>query len=353
MPPRRRKRIDPNVFGLPVDLIKQGFYADAFAARSRDVVRQNARAAKVLMQFTGKHEGWLGGIDEAVAMLKLCVDDWNALVVNALYEGDRYEHWDTVLTVEGPYDAFGHLATTCLGTLSRRTRVCTNAKLISTAAGSKPVLLLGVASDAYWSQAGDGFSAMAGGVKMFSTDAQASLFNGKAVGSVSHTTIAALGGDTVKAAKRFCDANDGVDVLALVDYDNDCAKTSVDVARALEGRLWGVRLDTPDTMVDKSIVSQMGSFPPAGVNAALVWNVRNALDAEGFGEVKIVASGGIDVPRIVAFEEDGVPVDVYGVGAALFNGSFDFAADVVEVNGKPESRAGRKSRENSRMERVK
>jgi nicotinate phosphoribosyltransferase len=141
--------------------------------------------------------------------------------------------------------------------------------------------------------------------------------------------------------------------MALVDYDNDCSKTSVDVARALEGRLWGVRLDTPNTMVDKSIVAQMGTFPPAGVNAALVWKVRNALDAEGFGEVKIVASGGIDIARITAFEEDGAPVDVYGVGEALVAGSFDFEADVVEANGKPESRAGRKARENSRMERVK
>src|SRR5450631_4328679 len=128
MPPRRRKRLDPSLFGLPVDLIRRGFYADAYAASARDLVRQDSRAAKVLMQFSGRTEGWLGGIDECVATLKLCVDDWTVLVVNALYEGDRFENWDTVLTVEGPYDAFGHLASTCLGVLSRRTRVSTNAK---------------------------------------------------------------------------------------------------------------------------------------------------------------------------------------------------------------------------------
>ena len=42
--------------------------------------------------------------------------------MHALYEGDRYESWDTVLTVEGPYEAFGYLETLCLGTLARRTR---------------------------------------------------------------------------------------------------------------------------------------------------------------------------------------------------------------------------------------
>ena len=93
-------------------------------------------------------------------------------------------------------------------------------------------------------------------------------------------------------------------------------------------------------MVDKSMLPQMGSFKPTGVNAQLVWNVRNALDTEGFGDVKIVVSGGFDAARITDFEEDGVPVDAYGVGAALYEGRFDFTADIVQVNGKPQAKAG-------------
>ena len=99
---------------------------------------------------------------------------------------------------------------------------------------------------------------MVGGVKLVSTEAQASFFGGKAVGTIPHALIAAYGGDTVKATKRFADTIEGVDVIALVDYENDCVKTSLDVARALEGRLWGVRLDTAEYMVDKSVVPQMG-----------------------------------------------------------------------------------------------
>ena len=37
--------------------------------------------------------------EQAIAMLKLCTDDWSALTVNALYEGDFYDDWDTVLGV--------------------------------------------------------------------------------------------------------------------------------------------------------------------------------------------------------------------------------------------------------------
>ena len=353
MPPRRRKRVEPAAFGLPVEQIRQGLYTDAYFMRAREIVRQDKRSANVLMQFTGKSEGWLGGVDETVAILKLCADDWGALTVNALYEGDRYENWDTVLTVEGPYESFGHLETLCVGALGRRTRVCTNARLVSQAAQSKPVMFFGARDDVLWTQPGDGYSAMVGGVKMVSTAAQASFFGGTAVGTIPHALIAALGGDTVRATTRFAETIEGVDVIALVDYDNDSVKTSLEVARALEDRLWGVRLDTAENLVDKSVFSEMGSFRPTGVNPTLVWNVRNALDAEGYGAVKIIVSGGFDADRIFAFEEDGVPVDAYGVGAALFNGRFDFTADVVQVNGKAESKAGRRLRDNPRLERVK
>ncbi|MFL5608000.1 MAG: hypothetical protein ACJ8AD_16225, partial [Gemmatimonadaceae bacterium] len=125
------------------------------------------------------------------------------------------------------------------------------------------------------------------------------------------------------------------------------------IKRALEGRLWGVRLDTSEFMVDRSVVPLMGAFPPTGANPTLVWNVRNALDAEGFGEVKIVASGGFTVQRIRAFEEDGVPVDAYGVGASVQDGRWDFTADVVRLNGAPQAKAGRELRANARLERVK
>jgi nicotinate phosphoribosyltransferase len=353
MPPRRRKRLDPSLFDLPVERITQGFYTDAYFLRAREIIRQEPAPPTVLMQFSGKNAGWLGGIDESIAMLKLCADDWSALSVHALYEGDRFENWDTVLTIEGPYAAFGHLETLCLGALGRRTRICTNAKLTCEAAKSKPVMFFGARDDVFGTQRGDGYSAMVGGVKLVSTDAQASYFGGRAVGTIPHALIAAFGGDTVRATKRFCETIEGVDVISLVDYDNDCVKTSLEVARALEGRLWGVRIDTSENMVDKSVLPQMGMFRPTGVNAALVWNVRNALDAEGFGDVKIVVSGGFDAERIRAFEEAGVPVDAYGVGASIFDGRWDFTADIVRVNGDPEAKVGRRLVENPRLERVK
>jgi nicotinate phosphoribosyltransferase len=104
--------------------------------------------------------------------------------------------------------------------------------------------------------------------------------------------------------------------------------------------------------VDRSIIAQMGHFKPTGVNPQLVWNVRRALDAEGFQRVKIIVSGGFSADKIRQFESEGVPVDVYGVGSWLFQGRFDFTADVVMVDGKAVSKAGRTYRPNPRLERV-
>ena len=105
-------------------------------------------------------------------------------------------------------------------------------------------------------------------------------------------------------------------------------------------------------MVDVSLIPEMGRFKPTGVTPELVWKVRDALDAEGFSGVKIVASGGFTAERIHEFESAGVPVDAYGVGSSLFSGRYDFTADIVMVDGKPCSKVGRKYQDNPRLEPV-
>jgi nicotinate phosphoribosyltransferase len=96
----------------------------------------------------------------------------------------------------------------------------------------------------------------------------------------------------------------------------------------------------------------MGDFAPRGVNERLVLKVRDALDADGFERVKIVASGGFDAERIREFERFGVPVDAYGVGSALLRGENDFTADVVMTDGRPAAKVGRRFRPNARLELV-
>jgi nicotinate phosphoribosyltransferase len=139
-----------------------------------------------------------------------------------------------------------------------------------------------------------------------------------------------------------------MNVTVLVDFDNDSVGTSLAVARALGDRLWAVRLDTSERLTDKAL----GPDGPRGVAPELVRAVRDALDADGFGAVRIVVSGGFDAERIRRFEAAGVPVDAYGVGSSLIRGANDFTADVVMVDGRPCAKAGRELRPSSRLEAV-
>jgi len=105
-------------------------------------------------------------------------------------------------------------------------------------------------------------------------------------------------------------------------------------------------------IVDRSLRDGAGPFDPHGVNPELVRLVRAALDEAGHAHVRIVVSGGFDAERIRFFEEEGVPVDAYGVGSSLIRGENDFTADVVTVEGKPCAKVGRELLPNPRMETV-
>jgi nicotinate phosphoribosyltransferase len=186
-----------------------------------------------------------------------------------------------------------------------------------------------------------------------STDAQASWWGGRGVGTVPHGLIAAFGGDSVAAARAWADRYaDVMNVTVLVDFENDSVRTALEVADELGERLWGVRLDTSELMVDRVLWPGMGDFRPTGVNQELVRLVRSALDDAGHEHVRIVASGGFDADKIRSFEEAGAPVDAYGVGSSLVQGANDFTADVVRLEGRPCAKAGRRFRPSPRLERV-
>lgn len=349
----RRPRLDPEIFHLPVERMREGYYSDKYFVRAREILIADGYDAHVTMQVFGKHAAFLGGMDEAIAILKLCASDWSDLSVSALYDGDEIAPWETVMLIEGPYHAFAHLETLYLGVLARRTRVGTNTRRVVEAAAPREVMFFPARHDHWLVQTGDGYAAHVAGAIGVSTDAQASWWGSSGVGTVPHALIAAYGGDTVLATMKFAEyADPDVKLITLVDFENDCVGTSLKVADALGERLYGVRLDTSEMLVDRSVVEQMGSFRPTGVNPQLVWNVRRALDAHGHSDVRIVVSGGFTVDKIRDFERQGVPVDAYGVGSSLFQGRFDFTADVVMSNGKPSAKVGRGFRPNPRLERV-
>ncbi|MGH2856882.1 MAG: quinolinate phosphoribosyl transferase [Solirubrobacteraceae bacterium] len=356
------QRLDPEIFRLPVQRIREGYYSDAYFVLTKQLLEDEREHPHVTLQVFQKHDSILGGIDEAIAVLKTCaghtesaewMPGWDRLAVHALREGDRVAPRETVMTIEGDYSLFVHLETVYLGSLARRSLIMRNVAEVVQAARGKQIFYFPARHDHWLVQTGDGWSAHVAGAIGVSTDAQASWWGGRGIGTVPHGLIAAYGGDTVRAALKFADRfHADMNITVLVDFENDSVRTALEVAEALGDRLWGVRLDTSEMLVDRSLIGEMGSFSAVGVNPRLVEKVRGALDRAGHKQVKIVVSGGFDAARIREFEAADVAVDAYGVGSSLIRGQNDFTADVVLLDGRPCAKVGRAYAPNPRLERV-
>lgn len=339
-------------FDLPISRVRSSWYSDKYFARARLVLEKEKHHPEVVMQVFCKRNAILCGVQEVVACLRLGSSHPKKFKIYSLQEGDTIRPWETVMHIQGDYAAFVALETLYLGILARRSSLATAVRQVVKIAQGRPVLFFSARFDHYLQQPGDGFAAFVGGASGVSTDANTAWVKGReAFGTIPHGLIAAYGGDTVKACLAF-DRHIPVSVkrIALVDFQNDCVKTSLEVARALGRRLWGVRLDTSREIRDSSV--QGRGAESFGVSGELVRNVRKALDREDFRRVKIVISGGFNGERVRSFIARRVPFDAVGIGSAFLHDKIDFTADIVKVGGKPCAKAGRAFRPNPRLKKV-
>lgn len=318
--------------------IRKGLYSAVYFNRTREILLKEKNLTSVTMQiFQRNNSAVLCGIDEVVELLKRCagyweksrwVTGWKQLTVKSLRDGYVLMENESVMHITGQYAHFAYLESVYLGILARRTLVATNTKKVVDAAAGKPVIFFADRFDHFFNQEGDGYAAHIGGAAGVCTPAHALWWKGVPMGTIPHALIAINSGNTVRAAEQFALHFPKAPLIVLVDYENDCAKTAREVAKSCKKSLWGVRIDTS---------SELG-----GVTPELVRDVRRALDSEGYEQVKIVVSGGFTPDKIRMFEMEKTPVDIYGVGSFLLKGNNDFTADIVMVDGKPQSKAGRR-----------
>lgn len=356
--------------------MREGWLTDRYFLRTEGTLAHAGCDPHVTLQLFAKEHGVAAGLFEGVRLLQTQLAEGHAaedVRVDTLLDGDRIEPWEPVMHVRGPYRAFGHLETPLLGVLARRTLVASNVRSAIEAAAGKPVIFMAARHDDWRVQTPDGYAAQVGGARLISSDAGGAWWGSSGVGTMPHAMIAVFGGDVVRATLAFAryvrEREPQVGVASLVDYHNDAVGDAVRVARAMraefgDGVLSSVRVDTSERLVDRSLIGDpevWGREKLTGVNPWLVRKMRAALDAEGFDYVGVVVSGGFTPARIRAFEEAGVPVAAYGVGSSLLGhnagtdgllSGFDFTADVVEVDGRPESKVGRGFHPNPRLVRV-
>lgn len=352
------KRLSNQTFKFD-ERIKEGWFSAVYFLKTREIINAKIPNNTVTMQFFQKEHAVLCGTDEVIALVKTFADNPDGLEIHSLKDGDKVSPFETVMTITGPYQDFGYLEGVIDGILSRRTSVATNVYNVVKAAGlsgvQKPVIFMGDRDDHYTQQAGDGYAAYIGGSQAQATHAMSEWWGKEGMGTMPHALIQMFDGDIVATAKAYYETYPEDDLIVLVDYNNDCITDALKAAREFGSELKGVRVDTSRTMIDQYFVRHpevLGTFDPRGVNAQLIFALREALDNEGFQHVKIVVSGGFNEQRIHEFEEQNVPVDIYGVGSSLLKIKIGFTGDNVMLNGKLQAKAGRKYRPNPRLEKA-
>ncbi|MBU9713723.1 nicotinate phosphoribosyltransferase [Evansella tamaricis] len=352
------KRLTNKTFKFD-ERVGEGWFSAVYFLKTRQIAERQKPDNIVTMQFFQKKHAVLCGTDEVIALINTFAANPGELEIHSLKDGDKIEPFETVLTITGPYQHFGYLEGVIDGILARRTSVATNVYEVVKAAKSsgveKPVIFMGDRDDHFTQQAGDGYAAFIGGSQAQATHAMNEWWGKRGMGTMPHALIQLFEGDVVEATHAYHETFPEDDLLALVDYNNDVIIDSLKVARVFGKKLKGVRVDTSNHLIDQYFTRNpdvLGTFDPRGVNPQLLFALREALDKEGFNHVKIVASGGFDAKRIKMYEQMKAPVDMYGVGSSLLKIHIGFTGDNVLLNGKPQSKTGRKYRPNPRLERI-
>ncbi len=333
----------------------EGFFAANYFLKSREIVEKFAPNHKVTMQFFQRtDDAKLCGVDEAIALLHTFAKSPQNLDIYALNDGDIIQANEPVLKITGRYEDFGFLESMIDGILARRTSVCTNVYWVMKELNGTDIFSMADRQDDYLTQIGDGYASYVAGIRKVSTDAQGYWWGGKGVGTMPHALIELCGGDICKASDIYHKTYPNEQVTALIDYHNNVVHDSLMLARHLGKTLRAVRVDTSKALVDHYFDDKDTSgFDPHGVCKELIFALRKALDDEGFNWVKIIVSSSFNKDKIREWVKLGVPVDTYGVGTSFVNNmTCGFTGDLVELDGKPEAKEGRKNIPSTRLKKV-
>jgi nicotinate phosphoribosyltransferase len=309
------------------DEIRRGDTTDIYFRRTMEVLRAAGKdrtrvvAEAIVKKFPGGYGyGILSGTDELLGLL-------SGLPVNvdAMGEGTLFHVMEPVFAIEGPYGAFCELETAMLGVICQASGIATAASRVRWAAGGKSVLSFGARRMHPALSTLIDRNAFIGGADGVSAIRSAEYLGEIPQGTMPHALVLVFG-DTVSAMQAFdATVDPAVPRVCLIDTLQDEKFEAVRVAEALQGRLSGIRLDTPG--------SRRGDF------RRILQEVRWELDLRGFRNVRIIASGGLGEEEVRALRD---VVDGFGVGTSLSNApTIDYALDLVEVEGVPFAKRGK------------
>jgi nicotinate phosphoribosyltransferase len=307
--------------------IRNAEVADVYFHRTMEILRarelENTPVHVEVAYKTSDEDAWfvVAGLDEVAALL-----EGVEVEARAVPEGTICRPNEPILTLSGPYGAFAEHETAILGFLCQASGVATGAARCKMAAGERRVISFGARRMHPAVTPMIERAAYLGGCDGVAVELAAKRLGIAATGTIPHALVLILG-STAETARAFDEIVSGdVPRTVLIDTFDDEKFGALIAARAIPDSIYAVRFDTPG--------NRRGDFRD------LIQETKWELDRNGFGDVKIFASGGIDVEYILHLN----PVcDAYGVGGEIASAPMiDYSLDIVEVNGEDRSKRGKR-----------
>jgi nicotinate phosphoribosyltransferase len=313
---------DRKLFSAEHNEILEGLTTDVYFVKTYEILEAMDKLdTEVTVEVFARSYGVFCGLPEALALL-----EGTGAEVWSLNEGDFFQAKEVLMRIKGKYSNFGIYETALLGVLASSSGWATAAKEVKEAAGDRPVIIFGARHVHPAVAPVMERSAIIGGMDGSSCILGAKLAGIEPKGTVPHAVML-IAGDTLKVAKKYDEIMPEEDArLVLVDTFKDEAEEALRIAEEMQGRLQGIRLDTP---------SERG-----GVTPSLVREIRARLDLKGFTDIMLFVSGGLTPERIVQLKDAGA--DAFGVGSYVSGApAIDMTMDIKEIDGVPVAKRGR------------
>ncbi|HDP25738.1 MAG TPA: nicotinate phosphoribosyltransferase [Deltaproteobacteria bacterium] len=316
-----------NLHIADTEQVRSGDVTDVYFQRTETILRHMQASRHVCMEvylksFPDKRYRWgiFAGLEEVCVLL-----EGRAVSLRALPEGSVFFSGNPVMVIEGDYLEFGGFETAILGCLCQASGIATKASRMKVASADRALISFGARRMHPSIAPMVERAAFIGGCEGVATIASARLIGEKPLGTMPHALILQLG-DTLSAAHAFDRIiEEEIPRVVLIDTYQDEKFEALRVAEGLGNRLFGIRLDTP--------ASRRGNF------LSILKEVRWELDTHGHAQVKLYASGGLDLEDLLELRE---VVDAFGVGTQLTSAAtLDFSMDIVEIEGKPHAKRGK------------
>ncbi len=308
--------------------ILEGKTTDVYFERALKILKEKKLNPYVVAEISTKslpknwEYGIFAGLEEAINLLKnLKVDVW------AMEEGEIFYPEEPVMIVEGNYQDFIIYETALLGLLCQASGIATISSRFKRKAKDKTIISFGARRMHPAITPMIERNAYIGGCDGVATIKGASLIEETPVGTMPHSLILCFG-STEKAVLAFDEIIEkDVPRIALIDTFQDEKFESIKLAEIMKDKLNGIRLDTPP--------SRRGNLKK------IIEEVKWELNLKGYKNVKIFVSGGLKEEDI---DELYPLVDGFGIGTSISNAPIiDFSLDIVEIEGTPFSKKGKKS----------